>query len=276
MLAPEYGGDGIMTGRCDSMDLPEFGFPGHWAPNDILFYRGDQFPERYRHGAFIAFHGSTNRAPYPQAGYFVAFMPFENGRATGEWEVFADGFAGVYPVVNTSNAVYRPSGLAEGPDGSLYVTESNQGKVWRIMYQADPQKFNPGQLAAMEDRKTLPHIRTPDVIEDNLQKNLSREAQLYNALCAPCHQQDGKGARGRIPPIAGSEWVTGDKALLVNILLRGMYGQIEVKGESYNGPMPAFDFLKDEELSLILTYIRQHFGNNADAVSAEDIRKERQ
>jgi len=275
ILAPEYGGDGVRTGRCDSMALPEFGFPGHWAPNDILFYRGDQFPERYKYGAFIAFHGSTNRAPYPQAGYFVAFMPFENGRSTGEWEIFADGFAGVYPVVNTNDALYRPVGLAEGPDGTLYITESIQGKVWRIMYGGDRDQFNADQLTIMEGRKALAHIRTPDVLEDNLQKDLSQDQQLYNSLCSPCHQMNGKGSPGRIPPLAGSKWVTGNKDLLIDIVLHGMEGPLEVKGEFYNGPMPAYYFLRDEELSKILTYIRRNFGNQADEVSEQEVKSRR-
>ena len=275
VLAPEYGGDGTLTGRCDSMALPEFGFPGHWAPNDILFYRGDHFPERYKYGAFIAFHGSTNRAPYPQAGYFVAFVPFENGRAIGEWEVFADGFAGVYPVVNTSDALYRPVGLAEGPDGTLYITESTHGRVWRVMYTEDRQQFGKDQLVAMENRKLYPHIRTPDVLEDDLQKDLSQSERLYNTHCSPCHQQNGKGALGRIPPLAGSDWVTGNKGRLITVVLNGMRGPMEVNGEFYNGPMPAYHFLSDEDLALILTYIRQNFGNNADPVSEEEIKSRR-
>src|SRR5690606_24573600 len=121
VLAPEYGGDGKTVGRCAEMNLPLMGFPGHWAPNDLLFYRGNQFPDRYRNGAFIAFHGSTNRGPYPQAGYFVAFVPFENGKPSGQFEVFADGFTGVDTIVNTQDAQHRPVGLAEGPDGSLYI-----------------------------------------------------------------------------------------------------------------------------------------------------------
>ncbi len=55
VLAPEYGGDGDIVGRCAEFDDPLIGFPGHWAPNDLVFYEGDQFPERYKHGAFIAF-----------------------------------------------------------------------------------------------------------------------------------------------------------------------------------------------------------------------------
>ena len=112
VLAPEYGGDGVEIGRCAEYDDPIIGFPGHWAPNGLYFYKGDQFPERYKHGAFVAFHGSTNRAPYPQSGYFIGFLPFENGSATGEWEVFADGFAQVDPIVSVRDAVYRPMGIA--------------------------------------------------------------------------------------------------------------------------------------------------------------------
>src|SRR5690554_8144422 len=61
LLNPEYGGDGIKAGKGDEYEQPIIGFPGHWAPNDLHFYKGDQFPERYKNGAFIAFHGSTIR-----------------------------------------------------------------------------------------------------------------------------------------------------------------------------------------------------------------------
>lgn len=274
-LAPEYGGDGKMVGRCADMDLPVMGFPGHWAPNGLMFYRGDQFPERYRNGAFIAFHGSTNRAPYPQAGYFVGFVPFKNGKPTGEWEVFADGFAGVDTIVNTSDAVYRPMGLATGPDGSLYVTDSRKGKIWRIMFKGEKDAFGSAQLAAMENRKSLPHIKTPDEIEDNLQKHLADDQKLYNTFCGTCHQQNGKGARGRMPPLAGTDWVTGDKSRLINIVLNGLQGNIEVNGESYNSVMPPHRFLQDEEIAVILTYIRKSFGNQASAVTVAEVKKER-
>ena len=83
VLGPEYGGNGDSIGRCSQYDHPIMGFPGHWAPNDIVFYRGKQFPERYQNGAFIAFHGSTNRTPYPQSGYFIGFIPFQDGEPTG-------------------------------------------------------------------------------------------------------------------------------------------------------------------------------------------------
>lgn len=134
VLAPEYGGDGEVQDRCAEKSDPIMAFPAHIAPNDLLFYSGDMFPERYKNGAFIAFHGSWNRAPEPQSGFLVAFVPFDGEYPSGKWEIFADGFAGITPVNSTGDAVYRPCGLAEGPDGSLYVVDSNKGKIWRIIY----------------------------------------------------------------------------------------------------------------------------------------------
>lgn len=136
VLAPEYGGDGERVGRCQNMKDPILGFPAHWAPNDLAFYTGDQFPAEYRGGAFVAFHGSWNRAPLPQAGYNVAFAPFRAGEATGDWFVFAEGFAG--SDVTPRGADHRPVGLAQGPGGSLYISDSQVGRIWRVVYTGKP------------------------------------------------------------------------------------------------------------------------------------------
>ena len=135
VLAPEYGGDGQQVGRCASMKGNVAYFPGHWAPNGLLFYTGTAFPARYREGAFVAFHGSWNRAPLPQGGFKVVFQPMRNGRASGEYEVFADGFA---PNLNVargqqSTGNRRPSGLAQGPDGALYITDAVGGRIWKVV-----------------------------------------------------------------------------------------------------------------------------------------------
>jgi glucose/arabinose dehydrogenase len=134
VLAPEYGGDGKKEPEAGKYPAPLVAYPAHWAPNDLLFYAGKNFPAKYQGGAFIAFHGSWNRAPEPQAGYKVVFQPMKNGKPTGPYEVFADGFAGEMADNNPRNARYRPVGLAVGPDGSLYVSDSQKGRVWRIRH----------------------------------------------------------------------------------------------------------------------------------------------
>jgi glucose/arabinose dehydrogenase len=131
MLCPEYGGDGKK--EYTKADKPIMAFPGHWAPNDVLFYHGNQFPAKYKNGAFICFHGSWNRAPKMQAGYFVAFVPFKNGLPSGDYEVFAEDFAGGAEIKSPGDAKARPMGLAEGADGSLYIVDSVKGKLWRVM-----------------------------------------------------------------------------------------------------------------------------------------------
>ncbi len=274
VLNPEYGGDGIKTAKGDQYDQPIMGFPAHWAPNDLFFYNGNQFPEHYRNGAFIAFHGSTNRAPYPQAGYFIAFVPFEKGNPTGKWEVFADGFAQVDPIVNTSDAKYRPMGIAMGPDGSLYISESEKGKIWRILFKGNKEQFGAAQLAKMEALKMKSNIRTPSEVEDNLDKgHVAGGERIYRLYCGACHQRNGQGASGRFPSIAESSWVNGDKSKLIGAILNGLEGTILINGKQFDGVMPKHNFLKDEEVANVLTYIRQHFGNKASDILPGEVAK---
>ncbi|MVM37291.1 sorbosone dehydrogenase [Spirosoma sp. HMF3257] len=131
ILAPEYGGDGKKTGGAKTIN-PAVAFPAHMAPNGLLFYTGTAFPERYRNGAFIAFH-SQNQPIHK--GYLVGFVPFKNGKPSGPWEVFADNFAGVDLEKPAGPVQHRPCGLAQGPDGSIYVTDDLNGTLFRISYQ---------------------------------------------------------------------------------------------------------------------------------------------
>jgi glucose/arabinose dehydrogenase len=147
--APEYGGDGTKSARCDNRKEPVAVFPGHWAPMSLMFYNGNSFPARYKDGAFIAFHGSWNRAPEPQAGYRVVFQPLSNGAGSGNYETFADGFAGVPPAqLQPGTAKHRPTGLATGPDGALYVTDDLGGRVYKITYGAGSTAGTAGSGAA--------------------------------------------------------------------------------------------------------------------------------
>ena len=133
VISPEYGGDGKKTAPKGEYPDPLIAFPAHWAPDDIVFYEGSQFPASYEGGAFIAFHGSWNRAPEPQDGYKVVFVPMKDGKPAGQWTAFADNFRGSANA-GPNAASYRPVGLAVGPDGALYISDSEKGRVWKIRY----------------------------------------------------------------------------------------------------------------------------------------------
>jgi glucose/arabinose dehydrogenase/mono/diheme cytochrome c family protein len=242
VLAPEYGGDGgKAVGVCATKQTPVAFFPAHWAPNDLLFYDGTQLPSRYRGGAFIPFHGSWNRAPGPQGGYNVVFVPFANGKPTGQYEVFADGFAGANK--DPGQAAHRPSGIAAGPDGALYISDDLHGRIWRVGYTGaapvaqnagTPAQPAPGQPtesvgppegihpdagaqpggapspapAAAKPTASIPGV-TPAMIAlgDSVY-----HGQVAGATCAGCHGTNAKGTP-LAPDLTDSQWIWGDGSL---------------------------------------------------------------
>ncbi len=260
VLAPEYGGDGQKVGRCDRYAVPQVTFPGHYSPASIAFYHAEQFPEAYRGGAFVTLKGSWNRAPLPQDGYLVAFVPFADGAPTGEWEVFADGFKGFETLYERGNARWRPQSVAVHPDGTLYVLDNNEGRIWRITYA--------GREASIAARmRELPATDRAQIVA----ASRDRGAELYDQYCASCHQPAGGGVPGQFPPLAGSAWVTGDKGRLIRTVLHGMEGPIVIDGVRYDEVMPGHGFLADEDVAALLTYIRNAFDNEAGPVHESEV-----
>jgi len=244
MLAPEYGGDNSKKAESGKYPDPLVAFPAHWSPLQMAFYSGTQFPAKYRGGAFIAFHGSWNRAPKPQKGYKVVFIPFdEHGMPRGTYEVFADGFAGAPEIASPNDARFRPCGLAVGPEGSLYVADSQKGRVWRIVYAGERPVAAP---IAPKPRASA----TPD----------DAGARLYRQSCAACHMADGGGVPGMQPSLKGSRIVAGDPVTLIRLLLRGPAVALPATRERYTNTMPAFVHLSDSEIASLLTYVRRRFG----------------
>ena len=120
------------------MRPPVAAFPAHWAPNGLVFYSSDRFPARYRGGAFGRVPWLMESRPGPQVGYNVVFVPFSGANPSGPYEAFADGFAG--PEKSPDRAAHRPSGLAVGQDGSLYISDDKAGRIWRVVYRRSPSR----------------------------------------------------------------------------------------------------------------------------------------
>jgi len=249
VLAPEYGGDGATLGMCASKHPPLMDFPAHWAPMDVAFYAGTQFPARYQRGAFMAFHGSWNRAPFPQEGYNVVFVPFADGAPSGALEVFADGFAG--PVKSPSDSRHRPSGLAVGPDGALYIADDRGGRVWRVTYIGSTAQNAAATLkpASSATATSLP-VPTDPTLALGQRVYLGSEG---GAQCTGCHGQTGDG--GPLgPSLHGPRWVWGDGSLaaIKKTIREGVAAPRE-----HTGVMPAMGGanLSEVQLDALAAYV---------------------
>ena len=271
VLAPEYGGDGGKTvGLCAQRRGPVAAFPGHWAPNALAIYLGDKFPSGYRGGAFIAFHGSWNRAPLPQGGYNVVFQPLADGKAAGPYVVFADGFDGGHK--EPGRAAFRPSGLAVAPDGALFVSDDVHGRIWRITYNGNgSDKVAPASAAsasATASRQTSPpegvhpdagrKVETLPTPPGATAEQVALGDRIYhgeasNGTCSGCHGSDGSGSSVG-PALNTGRWMWSDGSLagLGNIIARGV-----PKPKHSEGAMPPMGGspLSKQDLAAVSAYV---------------------
>lgn len=250
MRSPEWGGDGHQRAEPGRYPAPLLSFPAHWAPLQMAFNDSQQFPDHYLHGMFVAFHGSWNRGPEPQQGYVVGFVPFApDGLPVGDYEVFAAGFAGRDLVKSPGEARFRPCGLAFGPDGTLYVGDSEKGRIWRIVYTGEKTSVAP-PLAPAGAPPAAFTSTTPT----------TRGSQLYAQLCAACHMADGSGVSGMQPALAGSSLVAADAENVARIIRLGSQAAFPPDHARYANLMPGFgSVLSDADVAALVDYVRQTF-----------------
>jgi glucose/arabinose dehydrogenase len=260
VLAPEYGGDGgKAVGVCAQKQAPVAAFPAHWAPNDLMIDTGAAMPAAWRGGAFIAFHGSWNRAPAPQGGYNVVFQPLRDGKASGPFVVFADGFAG--PGKATGRADFRPTGLAAGPDGAIYIADDNKGRIWRVTYHgaasaavagAPEPKYAeaaPAQAAGAPG-PSLPAGVTAAAVERG---GKIFRGEVADGTCAGCHGPEAKGgALG--PDLTSGAWMWSDGSLtgIKDVIAKGV-----ATPKKAHSPMPPMGgvTLSADDLAAVSAYV---------------------
>jgi len=270
MIAPEFGGDNNKQADPAKYDAPLIAFPAHWAPLQMTLYTGTQFPAKYHGGMFIAFHGSWNRAPKPQAGYNVAFVPFDaKGMPTGSYEVFASGFPGKEVFTNLRDARYRPGGVAVGPDGSLYISDTNKGRIWRVFYTGENYVRPAAPVVKPASIRSAPTASAPVLVFN------AKGKELYGQMCAGCHMLDGAGAGTLQPALLDSAVVKGDPKLLIQVVLQGPAAVLPADRPKYTNVMPAFGFLADPQIADLVTYLRQAFGGNTSAVTPDHVASSR-
>jgi glucose/arabinose dehydrogenase/mono/diheme cytochrome c family protein len=273
VLAPEYGGDGgKKVGLCEQRSAPAAFFPAHWAPNDLLVVNQSKFPAAYRKGIFVAFHGSWNRAPAPQGGYDVVFQPMTDGKASGNYIVFADGFAGEHR--EPGRAAFRPSGLAAGADGSLYIADDMHGRIWRVTYHgvADAAKVTAApapKVAGASSSTALP----PEGVHPDAARQIASLApppgvtkdqvalgdrifhgEAAGGNCSGCHSSDGRGSQVGADLVDGAWlWSDGSFDSISKTIATGV-----VKPKVAAGAvMPPFGgaTLKPDELKAVAAYV---------------------
>ncbi len=271
VLAPEYGGDGTKVGVCADKKAPVAFFPAHWAPNDLLIYSGNAFPSSYRGGAFVAFHGSWNRAPAPQGGYNVVFQPLKDGKATGPWITFADGFAGAFK--EPGRSAFRPTGLAMGPDGALYISDDKRGRIWRVTSHGDANAAlapAPGPIVA---NAATGNAGPPEGTHPNAGRSMSAslpvppgatkeqvalgeriyQGEAADGTCAGCHGSDAKGSP-LAPSLVNGIWFFGDGSLkaISKTIADGV-----PKPRNYSDPMPPRGGapLSDADVAAVSAYV---------------------
>ena len=257
VLAPEYGGDGGHTvGVCANKIAPVAAFPAHWAPNGMTFYGRTQFPAAYQGGVFIAFHGSWDRAPYAQGGYNIVYQGLSADGTAGRCQVFADGFSGGF--ISPGQALHRPSGVAVGPDGSLYVADDVRGRIYKIVYKGNAQDdaaqaaFRPcPSLTASPGEVAQAHARPPEGTHPDagdaalpVPPGATHEmialgdrifhGQAASGTCTACHGPDGKGTPLG-PDLTNNKWLWSDGSWAG---INKTISQGVMQPKQYRSPMP--------------------------------------
>ncbi len=199
----------------------------------------------------------------------------------------SDGLTVEKEIIAFNRQFGRLRDVVTAPNGDIYLCTSN--KDWHP--KSNPEFYTDLKLPFDDDDKIIRIHKASKDLSNQLSEMKEKESsidkdlitndyenvqdsgmKLYMNYCASCHKADGSGSENMFPPITKSESVS-DKKRLIETVVNGLSGPIQVQGKLYNQEMPSFRFLTDKELSDVLTYVRASFGNSRPPISESEIAK---
>jgi nitrite reductase (NO-forming) len=158
-------------------------------------------------------------------------------------------------------------------DENLLVYSGKEVDAVYLGQQAEAGSDAQRRVAELEAARSEAISANPQIAELTKEIQVARGKQVYMQTCFVCHQIEGQGIPGQIPPLAGADYLMADKDRSVRIVLQGMTGEVVVNDKKYNGIMLPMNNLSDHEIANVLTYVRNSWGNSGEAVKADAVRR---
>lgn len=240
-------------------------FLGNGGPNLISSFHviGEIFDHVYTEGGTIPSQQNVQTTLVPAGGSAIVDFKVE--------------IPGTYVLVDHS--LFRA--FNKGAVGMLKVTGGEDlivysGKEVDAVYlgqQAEAGSEASKRLAELEAKRKEAIASNPQITALTKEIQIERGKRTFMQTCFVCHQPEGQGIAGQIPPLAKSDFLMADKDRAIRYVIHGASGEIEVNGKKYNGIMAPLNYLPDEDIANVVTYVRNSWGNSGDAATVAEVRR---
>ena len=242
-------------------------FVGNGGPNLVSSFHviGEIFDHVYVEGGTVAAQKNVQTTLVPAGGSTIVDFKVE--------------VPGTYVIVDHSLfRAFNKGALGmlkvSGPENLLTYSGKEVDAVY-LGRQAEAGSQAEKEVAALQKQVKEAIAADPKIV--GLTKNLqiAKGKGVFMQTCFVCHQLNGEGIPAQIPPLSKSDYLLADKERSIRIVLQGQTGELEVNGKKYNGTMTPLNYLSDDDIANVLTYVRNSFGNAGDPVSAPEVRRVR-
>lgn len=159
-----------------------------------------------------------------------------------------------------------------GPENLIAYSGKEVDAVY-LGSQAEAGTEAEKRVATLEARVKEAIKTNPEIANLTKEIQIERGKRVYMQTCFVCHQPEGQGITAQIPPLAKSDFLMADKDRSIRFVVHGASGEIVVNGQKYNGVMTPLNYLPDEDIANVLTFVRNSFGNSGDAVTVNEVRR---